>query len=184
MSRLAIYNEQGVLGADIAEHAAIAEQLQPLGVRFERWEAKRPLNRNASPDEVLAAYGAQVQRLSEEYGFKSIDVVSVLPDNPQHDELRDKFRSEHIHSDFEARLFVDGAGLFYLHVADRVYLLLCEAGDLISVPANVKHWFDMGNKPDFKCIRLFIIADGWLAQYTGSHIERAFPDFDQFISQP
>lgn len=185
MSRLAIYNEQGVaMGAAITEHDAIAAQLQPLGVRFKRWKASQTLSPDAQQDEVLAAYAEQIQRLVDEYGFKSMDVVSLRPDNPKRDEMRAKFLAEHVHSDFEVRFFVEGRGLFYLHVADKVYLILCELGDLISVPANVTHWFDMGREPDFKCIRLFVIPDGWVAQFTENSIASAFPDFDQFVSTP
>lgn len=183
MSRLAIYNEQGsLLGAAITDHAVIAAQLQPLGVRFEKWEANRPLSSAAQQDEVIAAYADQVQRLTDEYGFKSMDVVSIKPDNPKRDEMRAKFLAEHTHGDFEVRFFVEGRGLFYLHVDNKVYLVLCERGDLISVPAHVTHWFDMGSAPDFKCIRLFVIPDGWVAQFTESNIHRLFPDFDQFVS--
>jgi 1,2-dihydroxy-3-keto-5-methylthiopentene dioxygenase len=184
MSRMAVYSEQGsLLGDAIKNHNAIAAQLQQLGVRFERWAVNRPLSSDAQQDEVLAAYGEQVQRLTDEYGFKSIDVVSHLrPDNPKRDELRAKFLAEPTHCDFEVRFFVEGRGLFYLHAADKVYLVLCEQGDLISVPANVSHWFDMGSAPHFKCIRLFVIPDGWVAQFTESNIARLFPDFDQFVS--
>lgn len=183
MSRLAIYDEQGsVLGDAITDHNTIAAQLHPLGVRFERWAVNRSLSSDAQQDEVLAAYAEHVQRMTDEFGFKSIDVVSLLPDNPKRDELRARFLAEHTHSDFEVRFFVEERGLFYLHVADKVYLVLCEQGDLISVPANVSHWFDMGSAPHFKCIRLFIIPDGWVAQFTESNIARLFPDFDQFVS--
>ena len=64
-------------------------------------------------------------------------------------------------TDFELRFFVDGRGLFYLHLGDKVYCVLCEQGDLISVPANTTHWFDMGANPRFKCIRFFTTPDGW-----------------------
>lgn len=185
MSRLALYNEQGeAMGACIDDHALIAQQLNALGVRFERWQADKPLASDAQQDEVLAVYGEQVQRLTDEYHFQSVDVVALRPDNPQRDELRAKFLDEHTHGDFEVRFFVEGRGLFYLHVGERVYLVLCEQGDLISVPANVNHWFDMGKAPDFKCIRLFVIPDGWVAQFSGSDIAQRFPDFDQFVSRP
>lgn len=184
MSLLAIYNEQGVgIGEKITEHNAIAEHLKPLGVHFERWEANRPLSNDASQDVVLAAYAEQVERLTREYGLQSVDVVSIRPDNPKRDELRSKFLAEHTHSDFEVRFFVEGKGLFYLHVGEKVYAVLCEQGDLISVPAHVSHWFDMGRNPDFKCIRLFVIPDGWVAQFTESGIAESFPDFDQFVSR-
>ncbi|MCI0668721.1 MAG: cupin, partial [Methylococcaceae bacterium] len=85
--------------------------------------------------------------------------------------------------DFEIRFFVDGKGLFYLHIAGKVYLVLCEKGDLISVPANTTHWFDMGTNPDFKCIRFFTTENGWEAEFTGSGIARRFPSFDDHLAR-
>ena len=114
--------------------------------------------------------------------FETADVVSIRPDHPQKAELRDKFLAEHVHEDFEVRFFVDGSGLFYLHVGDNIYMVLCEQGDLISVPAGTPHWFDMGETPDFKCIRLFTVPDGWVAQFTGSGIAERFPSFDAFVA--
>lgn len=184
MSRLAIYDESGnQLGESERDHQVITEKLAELGVRFERWQADAPLSADAGQEEVLAAYADDVKRLTDEYGFQSVDVVSLGPDHPQKAEMRQKFLSEHTHGDFEVRFFVDGKGLFYLHVDDQIYLVLCEQGDLISVPANVTHWFDMGENPDFKCIRLFVIPDGWVGEFTGSEIAKRFPSFDEFVAQ-
>ncbi len=183
MSRLAIYNEHSSAPTETyTDHVAIAGQLGRLGVRFERWEATTALAANATQEEVIAAYRDSVDRLSSEYGIKSVDVVSLRPDHPQKEELRQKFLDEHVHSDFEVRFFVDGEGVFYLHVDDRVYVVLCEQGDLISVPAGVAHWFDMGKNPNFKCIRLFTIPDGWVAEPTNSGIASSFPDYDNFVA--
>ena len=92
-----------------------------------------------------------------------------------------EYLGEMTYGDFEVRFFVDGSGLFYLHVDDKVYLVLCEKGDLISVPANVSHWFDMGKEPSFKCIRLFTTEDGWVGDFTGSDIASKFPDMDAYV---
>jgi enolase-phosphatase E1 len=102
-------------------------------------------------------------------------VVSLKPDHPDREALRAKFLNEHTHSDYEVRFFVDGQGLFYIHKAGRVYATLCERGDLISVPADTPHWFDMGPRPDFKCIRLFTTPEGWVARFTESDIAGRFP---------
>jgi 1,2-dihydroxy-3-keto-5-methylthiopentene dioxygenase len=91
------------------------------------------------------------------------------------------FITEHFHRDFEVRFFVDGRGLFYLHIGDKVYCVLCKKNDLISVPANTSHWFDMGSAPDFKAIRLFTTDEGWVAEFTGSDISGKFPDFDEYL---
>jgi 1,2-dihydroxy-3-keto-5-methylthiopentene dioxygenase len=151
-------------------------------VEFERWQADRPLAADAAQDEVLAAYRESIDRLNERYGFQSVDVVALGPDHPDRDALRRKFLDEHTHDDFEVRFFVDGRGLFYLHAGGKVYCMLCEKGDLISVPANTTHWFDMGAAPSFKCIRLFTTPDGWVGNFTGSDISRRFPDFDEFTA--
>ncbi len=119
----------------------------------------------------------QVDGLMQEYAFKSVDVVSLNPNHPDKTALRAKFLDEHTHSDFEVRFFVDGQGLFYIHTGGKVYGVLCEKGDLISVPANTPHWFDMGENPHFKCIRLFTTPEGWVAQYTGDTIASGYPQF-------
>jgi 1,2-dihydroxy-3-keto-5-methylthiopentene dioxygenase len=161
----------------------IAASLAEIGVDFEHWRADRELAPDADQDAVLAAYQESIDRLNERYGFRSIDVVSLTPDHPNADMLRNKFLAEHTHADFEVRFFVDGSGLFYLHIGDRVYMVLCERGDLISVPANTTHWFDMGSRPFFRCIRFFTTPDGWVGDFTGSDIATRFPDYDSFVAQ-
>jgi 1,2-dihydroxy-3-keto-5-methylthiopentene dioxygenase len=93
------------------------------------------------------------------------------------------FLKEHTHSDHEVRFFVEGRGLFFLHPDDKVYGILCEAGDLLTVPAHTKHWFDLGSAPDLKCIRLFTTPEGWVANYTGSDIAQQFPTLEQFVEK-
>ena len=184
MSKLQVYTQDGsAAGEVVREHGAIAAQLAPLGVSFERWEADRALQLPATQDSILAAYDSQVRRLMQDNGFNSVDVVSLGPDHPDRETLRAKFLAEHTHADFEVRFFVGGSGLFYLHVGDTVYLVLCEQGDLISVPAGVTHWFDMGAQPDFTCIRLFTTADGWVGAFTDSGISDCFPSYDDFVAR-
>ncbi|MDV3237819.1 MAG: acireductone dioxygenase [Gammaproteobacteria bacterium] len=178
MSRLTIYSDNDTRATEtFTDGAEIGRRLGAIGVRFERWEAARTLADDATQDDVLEAYRAQVDALMTEYGFKSVDVVSLNPDHPDKAALRAKFLDEHTHSDFEVRFFVDGKGLFYIHTGGKVYGVLCEKGDLISVPANTPHWFDMGENPRFKCIRLFTTPEGWVAQFTGDKIAAGYPPF-------
>ena len=83
----------------------------------------------------------------------------------------------------EVRFFVDGRGLFFLHPDENVYAVLCEKGDLLSVPAGVKHWFDTGAEPHLKVIRLFTTPEGWVAQYTGDAIADGLPKMEQFLAE-
>ncbi|MDH5426382.1 MAG: cupin [Gammaproteobacteria bacterium] len=181
MGKLRIYNEDGTASGDvISNNDTIRELLAAKGVEFEVWSTTAALSPAAEQNEVIAAFQQDIDTLNTRYGFKSVDVVALRPDHPDKKMFREKFLSEHTHADFEVRLFVDGSGLFYLHLDDKVYLVFCEKGDLISVPANVTHWFDMGINPDFKCIRLFTSEEGWLADFTGSDIANHFPDYDTF----
>lgn len=180
MSELIIYSATDSTPLALhTDHAGIAQVLEGIGVRFEAWQASQPLTPDAGQDEVLAAYREPVERLMAESGFQSADVVSLGPDHPDRAALRQKFLSEHTHSEFEVRFFVDGSGLFYIHADDMVYAITCEKGDLISVPAGASHWFDMGAAPNFKCIRLFTNPEGWVAEYTGDAIADRYPRFGE-----
>ncbi|HCO38638.1 MAG: cupin [Aquificota bacterium] len=183
MSLIVVFDESGKALEVIKDYNSIKERLASIGVRFERWETDRELPWSATQEEVLQAYKEEVERIVKEFDFKSIDVVSLTPDHPKREELRNMFLSEHTHSDFEVRFFVDGSGTFYLHPDDKVYVVLCEKGDFISVPANTKHWFDMGTRPFFKAIRFFSIPEGWVAQFTGSDISKRIPSHDEIVEQ-
>jgi 1,2-dihydroxy-3-keto-5-methylthiopentene dioxygenase len=160
----------------------IARELKAIGVLFERWTADRELDAEATQDEVIEAYREPIDRLMKTHGFRSVDVISVHPDHPQKDALRDKFLHEHTHTEFEVRFFVDGEGLFYIHHDGRVHGVRCTRGDLISVPAGYTHWFDMGPRPFLKAIRLFTTPEGWVAQFTGNKIADNFPRLDALPS--
>ena len=181
MSLLKIFcADQANLLNTITEHNQISAELSQLGIKFDAWQTSQPISENAEQDDVIAAYRQSVDQLTAEYGFQSVDVIALRPDHPDRVALRQKFLSEHTHTEFEVRFFVDGKGLFYIHQGDKVYGVMCEQGDLISVPANTKHWFDMGEAPSFKCIRLFTNQEGWLAQYSGNEIASKFPGFEKF----
>lgn len=159
--------------------AEIAAALAKVGVRFEQWQATAAVKAGDSDEQVMQAYADDIARLRENEGYQTVDVISLdASNNPDVQakvpELRQKFLSEHRHSEDEVRFFVDGQGLFSLHIDHHVYEVLCQKGDLISVPANTPHWFDMGPAPRFVAIRFFNNPEGWVANYTGSAIADSF----------
>ncbi|HEY7066252.1 MAG TPA: cupin [Chloroflexota bacterium] len=168
--------------------AEIAAALAPVGVRYEQWTAAAPLAPSASQDEVLAAYRADVERLCAEGGYVTVDVARLHgdPNDPtwptRAAEARNKFLAEHTHADDEVRFFVEGQGAFYLRLHGRVHIVCCEAGDLLSVPAGTRHWFDMGTNPSFAAIRSFREPEGWVGAFTGDTIATRFPAFDDLVS--
>lgn len=152
----------------------ITATLREIGVRFERWEARHEIPAGAGEGTIIDAYRGHIDTLMENEGYVTVDTVSVSAQTPNKDELRDKFLHEHTHAEDEVRFFVTGRGLFAMHVGDKVYELLCEQSDLISIPANTRHWFDMGPNPELVAIRLFNNPEGWVAHFTGSDIADGF----------
>ncbi len=179
MSRLRIFDDTAPDAPlfDSRDGAAIAAELKQIGVTFERWQATQEVAPGASQEEVFAAYKADIDRLVAEHGFKSVDVASIAPDNPNRAELRKKFLDEHFHKEDEVRFFVAGSGLFTLHLDGKVYEIECVKDDLIAVPDVITHWFDMGEEPSFVAIRFFTEADGWVGHFTGSDIAQQFPRY-------
>jgi 1,2-dihydroxy-3-keto-5-methylthiopentene dioxygenase len=177
MSKLDVLAEDGTKLFETTESDEIAVWLAEISVTFERWPT-RDLPAEADSDTILAAYAPEIARLKARGGYQSIDVVSVVPDHPDRAAMRTKFLSEHTHAEDEVRFFVRGEGLFTLHAADRVWNVLCGEGDLMSVPAGMTHWFDMGAAPNFTAIRMFVNPDGWVAAFTGSDIAERFPRYE------
>lgn len=158
----------------------IAATLAEVGVGFERWEANAPIGPNPTPEEVIAAYAAQIERLKGERGDVAVDVISVTRSHPQKVELSAELLEEHHRAEDEVRFFVVGRGLFTLHIGDKVFAVLCEKNDLISIPAGTRHWFDMGEQPHFIAIRLFKRPEGCVAEFTGEDIAGRFPRLDDW----
>lgn len=176
MSELKVFSDKQA--DQVLEHcsqpADIAASLATAGVRFEQWYAGAAVRAGDDSAAVLSAYDQDIQRLISEEGYQTVDVISLNASNPDKAALRQKFLSEHTHSEDEVRFFVDGQGLFSLHIQGKVYEVLCEKGDLISVPANTPHWFDMGPEPSLVAIRFFNNQEGWVAHYTGSDIAEQY----------
>lgn len=176
MSALTIYQDtnpnQSLLHTQ--DGATIARELNQAGVQFERWATLDNID-NKTQEAVLDYYQEPVAALKKKGGYQTADIISLSSNHPDKVALRQKFLSEHRHNEDEVRFFVEGKGLFTLHIEDKVYSILCERGDLIKVPANTRHWFDMGSMPEFTCIRLFTNPEGWIAQYTGDDIAQRFP---------
>jgi 1,2-dihydroxy-3-keto-5-methylthiopentene dioxygenase len=160
MTRLTIFDEAGAEVGATGDADAITAALGGIGVRFERW----PASEQDARSEALRAEG-----------YTTVDTVSVTPDHPDRDAMRAKFLSEHRHAEDEVRYFVAGSGLFTLRERGRIYAVRCEGGDLISVPAGMRHWFDMGPRPHFTAMRFFRTPEGWVGDFTGDPIADRFP---------
>ena len=188
MTLLAIYDHCSSTRADgqiaplpqllTSDPELIASELRQRGIGFERWPARATLAPDADQAAILAAYAPEIARVQQGGGYATVDAIRLNPDHPDRVALRQKFLAEHTHSEDEVRFFVEGRGLFCLHIGDEVLQVLCETNDWISVPAGTQHWFDMGSAPQFCAIRFSDNPDGWVAQFTGDPIAEQFPLLD------
>ena len=165
----------------------IEAELKNHGVQFSQWPCSPELDLDSSHEEILAAYSDEVDELKARGGYRLVDVAAMRPDNAdpgwteRANKARDTFLNEHWHTEDEVRFFAAGRGCFYLHLDGRVLAVVCEAGDLLAVPAGTLHWFDMGARPYFVAIRFFEEEDGWVGNFTGNRISAAFPSLDELV---
>lgn len=180
MSQLTIYPESDPDNPLLATEdiGQIQQELGNVGIQVERWTADREITDDTDNDSIIHAYQHEIDKLVAERGYQTYDVVSMHPEHPDKSAFRQKFLEEHTHSEDEVRFFVRGQGLFVIHSGGKVFSILCEKDDLISVPANTKHWFDMGPNPRFTAIRLFNNPEGWAANFTGDGIASRYPVLD------
>ena len=160
----------------------IAAELERRGLRFQRWPARATLPADADQAAILAAYAEEIGRVQAEGSYPTVDAIRLTPDHPDRLALREKFLAEHTHGEDEVRFFVEGRGLFCLHLEGEVLQVLCESGDWISVPAGTRHWFDMGPEPSFCALRFFDNPEGWVARFTGDPIAERYPRLDALLT--
>ncbi|MEV4937575.1 1,2-dihydroxy-3-keto-5-methylthiopentene dioxygenase [Streptomyces zaomyceticus] len=166
----------------------IAQALRERSVSFTRWPLRAQVTPQTASEELLDAYRAEIDELCARQGLSLVDVARLHPEEgaewqERAAKARSTFLDEHRHAEDEVRFFAHGTGCFYLHLDDRVYAVVCEAGDLLSVPAGTRHWFDMGPVPDFCAIRFFEKEDGWVGDFTQEPIADGFPRLDALLRE-
>ncbi|MCP3690798.1 MAG: acireductone dioxygenase [Planctomycetaceae bacterium] len=160
---------------EITDVQEIQEFLEPHGIWYEQWDVAGRIKEDTTNEEILAAYEPEIERLKERGGFVTADVISVSSDTPGLDEMLAKFSSEHTHSEDEVRFTISGSGLFHIHPSEGpTFGIQVESGDLINVPRDTRHWFDLCSTRNIRCIRLFEDTSGWAPHYVDDPIHEEF----------
>jgi 1,2-dihydroxy-3-keto-5-methylthiopentene dioxygenase len=153
----------------------VAEFLAPFGIHYERWPLEDRVDPNASSQEILAAYAPEIDELKRRGGYVTADVINVTPDTPGLDAMLDRFNKEHRHTEDEVRFIVKGAGIFHINPPrGDVFAIQVEAGDMITVPAGTRHWFDLCADRTIRAIRLFLDPAGWTPHYLPDGVHAAY----------
>jgi 1,2-dihydroxy-3-keto-5-methylthiopentene dioxygenase len=153
------------------DEAAIRSELAELGIDYERWSLDRVGN-DASADDVLAAYSAEIDEMKRRGGYVTADVIDVNPATPNLDVMLAKFDKEHTHSEDEVRFILAGRGIFFLNIQGRVASVEVGPGDMLRVPRGTTHWFTLCEDRRIRAIRWFQDTTGWTPHYTGSGVDQ------------
>lgn len=164
----------------LQDYGKVRDFLAGINIVYEHWEPVADLQHDASYDEILSAYSKQINELKRRGGYVTADVITVNKDTPGLDAMLAKFNIEHRHDEDEVRYILSGRGLFHIHLQqqqqerDQVVAVEVEAGDLICIPRNTLHWFDLCGDRKIRAIRLFQDVSGWTPYYTHSAIDRKY----------
>ncbi len=84
MSRLRIFNDDAPTAPLLTTDnpTEIAAELAKIGVGLEQWQPAHAVQPGDAPEAIMAAYRSDIDRLVDANGFRSVDVVSIAPDNP------------------------------------------------------------------------------------------------------
>lgn len=113
-----------------------------------------------------SAYQPKMDELKSDRGYIEQDQVELRPETPNLDAICAKFDDEHLHAEDEVRFVLEGEGIFDIRSKDDRWMRVkVEAGDLIVVPKERYHRFELTESKTIRCVRLFQDASGWVPQY-------------------
>src|SRR5258708_38480060 len=115
----------------LREPEEVREYLAAMGIDYERWQLPADLPADASADQVLSAYGEQIEKLKRQGGYVTADVMDGNADTPRPDTMLAKLNIENTHHEDEVRYHVPGSGFVHVHPLERpVVAIEVEAGDM------------------------------------------------------
>lgn len=180
MTCLTVYHETSpdIPNKVLSHFEDIAATLAEHGIRFERQTPAGKVMPGSGAQSVIEACGKQLGELSQAYGYPDTEIISLNRDHAQKAEYRDRFLCERRHAAAESWFLAGGRGLLNVHVGQHVFALLCEKGDIITLPGSTHYWLDLGDEPHIVLVRLYSEAEGGLAEFTDEGIAGRFPRLD------
>jgi len=175
MSSLAVHlHTSPELPNKVLNHADdIASTLAAVGIDYRRLELPAPLRPGCEQAEFDAAYGLWLQAFMGREGYVQQELLNLQRNHPQKLELRAQYLDEQAQPSVSAWLFVGGFAQLSVHLDGYVYVLQGERGDLLTLPAGTRHWFDLGEEPHVLALRLSLGDEA--PERTGDGIASRFP---------
>ncbi|GLB60432.1 acireductone dioxygenase [Cytobacillus sp. NCCP-133] len=167
-------------GKEITNQEEVAGFLNQQEVIYEHWAIEKLPERlkekyllsDEEKQEILGAFAAEIQDISERRGYQAQDVISLSENTPNLEQLLQNFQQEHHHTDDEVRFIVSGHGVFIIQGKDGEFFeVFLNPGDLISVPENIRHYFTLQEDRKVVAIRIFVTTSGWVPIYEKEEIQ-------------
>ncbi len=181
MSKLALYTpfnlQKPFRESDDALYCT--ETLAEYGIRFEQWKTVSVMpGINFSDEAIMNVYAAQIEQVKRELGYSVVDISRMTPNDKFAITIRGRYLSEHTHEEDEVRFFLSGRALLYIHVDQRIHIIECTKGDFFIIPKGIKHWMDIGPKPDFIVMRWFNSQQAFTNHFTDDFVAEATPRWE------
>ncbi|SDA68103.1 1,2-dihydroxy-3-keto-5-methylthiopentene dioxygenase [Pseudomonas sp. NFPP33] len=175
MSSLAVHlHTSPELPNKVLNHADdIASTLAAVGIDYRQMELPAALRPGCEQAEFDAAYGLWLQAFMGKEGHVHQELFNLQRNHPQKLELRARYLDEQVQSSASTWLFLGGFAQLSVHLDGYVYVLQGERGDLLTLPAGTRHWFDLGEEPHLLALRLSPSED--TPERTGDDIASRFP---------
>lgn len=160
---------------EIKSYDEIRSYLENIGIEYEIWSAESNPGPDASSEEILKAFSKQIEDLKIRGGYTTADVINLTDSTPGLDEMLNRFNKEHWHDEDEVRFTITGRGLFHINPRNGpVVSIEVGEGDLLRIPKDTQHWFDLCGEKHIRAIRLFQNVSGWTPYYTESGFASKF----------
>ncbi|KAE8744743.1 hypothetical protein FOCC_FOCC008651 [Frankliniella occidentalis] len=103
-----------------------------------------------------------LQSLKNERGYTYEDEFQTEDSKPDYEAKLRTFFTEHIHTDEEIRLCLDGSGFFDVRDANDEWIRIeVTPGDLIIIPSGIYHRFTLDAKNFIRVKRYFVGEPVW-----------------------
>src|SRR5262249_40909812 len=114
----------------LTDEGEVRAYLASSGIDYERWPAGERVAANETPEKILEAYTAEIEKLKAIGGYVTADVIDVTPDTPGLEEMLARFNREHWHDEDEVRFIISGGGLFHVRSqGGEILAIEVSAGD-------------------------------------------------------
>jgi 1,2-dihydroxy-3-keto-5-methylthiopentene dioxygenase len=155
----------------LTQEQEVRRFLNEQGVLYEHWDMEKlPIDlrdtfilSDEKKEEILTIFDAEIRSLANRRSYKEWDIVALSDATPNLDELLKKFEQVHVHTEDEVRAITAGNGIFTIKGDSGYFDVELSAGDVISVPVNIPHFFTLMENRKVVAVRLFIDASGWVA---------------------